>query len=158
MTFDSGEYKVITPLYPSEGERFVEPTFLDLEEISHLYRTTAHEEDYINPTVDGILSWRRITSCAIDSNTSLENWKQRLHELSMRICARIDRALRWVGTKIREPPSFHIINNLETFLAQHEDAVLYNQILLALDLALKATPARCWGTYKETIIDWYQCK
>ena len=34
MTFESGEYRVITPLDPSEGERFVEPTCLDLEEIN----------------------------------------------------------------------------------------------------------------------------
>jgi hypothetical protein len=33
MTFESGDYRVIAPLDPSEGERFVEPTFLDLEEI-----------------------------------------------------------------------------------------------------------------------------
>jgi hypothetical protein len=36
MTFDSGEYRVIVPLDPSEGERFVEPTCLDLEEINQL--------------------------------------------------------------------------------------------------------------------------
>jgi hypothetical protein len=40
MTFESGEYRVIAPLDPSEGERLVEPTCLDLEEINHLYRTT----------------------------------------------------------------------------------------------------------------------
>ena len=37
MAFDSGEYKVIAPLDPSEDERFVEPTCLDLEEFNHLY-------------------------------------------------------------------------------------------------------------------------
>jgi hypothetical protein len=37
MTFESGEYRVIAPLDPSEAERFVEPTCLDLEEINHLY-------------------------------------------------------------------------------------------------------------------------
>jgi hypothetical protein len=47
---------------------------------------------------------------------------------------------------------------LETFLTQYEDEVLENQRLLALDLALKATPTRWWGTHKETITDWYQCK
>jgi hypothetical protein len=47
---------------------------------------------------------------------------------------------------------------LETLLAQYEDKVLENQRLLALDITLKATPARWWGTHKETIIDWYQCK
>jgi hypothetical protein len=41
MTFESVEYRVIAPLDPSEGEMFLEPTFLDLEEINQLYRTTA---------------------------------------------------------------------------------------------------------------------
>jgi hypothetical protein len=91
-----------------------------------LYRTIARDEDYINPNADGILSWRSITSCETDSDTGLENWQQRLHEVSTRRCARIDHALRWVGTEIREPPSFHGINDLETFLAQYEDKVLEN--------------------------------
>jgi hypothetical protein len=43
MTFESGEYRVIAPLDPSEGERFVEPTCLDLEEINQLYRTNMRE-------------------------------------------------------------------------------------------------------------------
>jgi hypothetical protein len=88
----------------------------------------------------------------------LENWQQRLHEVSTRRCARINRAVRWVGTEIREPPSFHGINDLETLLSEYEEAVLENQRLLALDLSLKATPTRWWGTQKETITDWYQCK
>jgi hypothetical protein len=158
MTFESGDYRVIAPLDPSEGERFVEPTCLDLEEIDQLYRTTARDADYINPTADGVLSWWSITSCTTDSDTGLENWQQRLHEVSTRRCARIDRAVRWIGTEIREPPSFHGLNDLETFLTQYEDEVLENQRLLALDLALKATPARWWGAHKETITDWYQCK
>jgi hypothetical protein len=41
MIFESREYRVIASL---EGERFVEPTCLDLEEINQLYRTTAHDE------------------------------------------------------------------------------------------------------------------
>jgi hypothetical protein len=32
---------VIAPLDPSEGERFVEPTCLELEEIDQLYRKIA---------------------------------------------------------------------------------------------------------------------
>jgi hypothetical protein len=74
LTFESEDYKVIAPLDPSEGEGFVEPTCLDSEEIGQLYRTTTHEEDYVNPTVDGVLNWCSITSCAIDSYTELENW------------------------------------------------------------------------------------
>ena len=81
-----------------------------------MYITTARDEDYVNPTIDGVLSWWSITSCVIDSDIGLEKWKQRLHEVSTRICARIDRVVRWVGTKIREPPSFHGVNDLEEFL------------------------------------------
>jgi hypothetical protein len=73
MTFELGEYMFIAPLEPSKGERFVEPTCLDLEEIVQLYRTTTRDEDYVNPTADGVLSWRIITSCATDSDTGLEN-------------------------------------------------------------------------------------
>jgi hypothetical protein len=36
MKFESGEYKSIAPLDPSKGERFVEPTCLDMEEINQL--------------------------------------------------------------------------------------------------------------------------
>jgi hypothetical protein len=107
-----------------------------------LYRTNAHEENYVNPTVDGVLSWHNITSCATDSDTGLSNWQQRLHEVSTRRCARIDCIVWWIGIEIKEPPSFHRLNDLETFLTQYEDEVLENQRLLALDLALKATPAR----------------
>jgi hypothetical protein len=72
MTFESGEYKFIVSLDPSEGERFVETTCLDLEEINQLYKTTMCDGDYLNPTAYGILSWWSITSCAIYSDTSLE--------------------------------------------------------------------------------------
>jgi hypothetical protein len=101
MTFESRDYRVTSPLDPSESERFVEPTFLDLEEIGQLYITTALYADYINPTADGVLSWQSITSCKIDLDTRLENWQQRLHEVSTRRCAIIDRAIRWIGTKIK---------------------------------------------------------
>jgi hypothetical protein len=57
MVFESGEYKFIVPMDPLEGERFVEPTFLDLEELNQLYKTTTRVEDYMNPIVDGIFSW-----------------------------------------------------------------------------------------------------
>ena len=91
-----------------------------------MYKTTARAKYYVNPTADGVFSWRSITSCASDSNTGLENWQQRLHEVSTRRCARIERAVRWVGTKIREPPSFYGINDLEEFLTRYKDEVLEN--------------------------------
>jgi hypothetical protein len=71
MTFESRKYRVITPLDPSEVKIFVEPTCLDLEEINQLYQTTVRMEDYINPTIDGVLRCRSITSCASKSDMVL---------------------------------------------------------------------------------------
>jgi hypothetical protein len=62
---------------------------------------------------------------------SLENWQHRLHEVSTRRCTRIDCAVRWVGTKIREPPRFHGVNDLEAFLTWYEDEVLDNHETLS---------------------------
>jgi hypothetical protein len=74
MTFESGEYRVIVPLDPSEGERFVEPTCLGPRGNQPVVQNNCvHDEDYVNPTADKILSWWSITSCAIDSDTGLEN-------------------------------------------------------------------------------------
>jgi predicted 2-oxoglutarate/Fe(II)-dependent dioxygenase YbiX len=74
-----------------------------------------------------------------------------LHEVSTRRCARIDHTVRWVGTKIREPPKFHGLNELEEFIKKYEEEVLGNQRILALDIALKETPARWWGVDNEII-------
>jgi hypothetical protein len=100
------------PIRPIRRERFVDPTCLDLEEINQLYKKNARDGDYVNPTTDGILSWRSITSCVSESDTGLENWIQRLHEVYTRICERIEDTVRWIGMEIREPPSFHLVNDL----------------------------------------------
>jgi hypothetical protein len=100
-----------------------------------------------------MLSWRSISSCASYSGKELENWKQFLHEISTRRCAIMARALRWVGTEVREPPSFYGQNDLEEFFKKFGLEVLESQMLLVLDISLKETPARWWGTHKEKIHD-----
>jgi hypothetical protein len=66
--------------------------------------------------------------------------------------------LRWIGYEVREPPTFYGLNDLEEILMKFELEVVENQRLSVLDIALKATPARWWGTHKEKINKWYQCK
>jgi hypothetical protein len=65
-----------------------------------------------------------------------------IHEVSTRRCTRIECIIRWVGAEVREPPTFHGLNDLEEFLASYEEEVLENQRLLALDIALKETLVR----------------
>jgi hypothetical protein len=100
-----------------------------------------------------MLSWRSIYSCASDSDTGLENWQYCLHDISTRICARLTHTLIWVGTEVREPPSFYDQNDLEEFLLKIELEILESHRLPVLDIYLKATPACWWG---EKIQYWYQ--
>ena len=64
MIFDSRNFRVVAPLDPSDCETYVEPlpdSVLE-DDVNQLYRTTTREEDYVNPTTDGVLSWRSINS------------------------------------------------------------------------------------------------
>jgi hypothetical protein len=67
-----------------------------------------------------MLSWRSIIYCSSNSNIGLDNWQQQLHELSTRRCVRKTCVLRWVGTKVRKPPTFYVLNDLEEFLMKYE--------------------------------------
>jgi hypothetical protein len=81
-----------------------------------------------------------------------------MYEVSTRRCARLTREVHWIGTTVSNLPTFDGLNPLETFLSDFEDSVLMQQRLLAMDEALKATPARWWGAHKSNITDWTQCR
>jgi hypothetical protein len=49
-------------------------------------------------------------------------------------------SLRWVGTKVREPPTFYGQNDLEEFLTKFELEIFESHRLLVLDISLKYTP------------------
>ena len=58
MTFEGKYLRVIVPLDPSQGERYTEPLRdEDYDDLEHIYNIIAREEDYVNPTADGILDW-----------------------------------------------------------------------------------------------------
>ena len=65
--------------------------------------------------------------------------------------------LRWVGTKVCDLPTYEGLPNLYTFITEFEDKVLEPQCLLALTIALKATPTRWWVAHKQYISEWSQC-
>ena len=59
---------------------------------------------------------------------------------------------------MRELPTYEGLPNLVTFLSEFEGRVIEPQRLFALDYVLKATPARWWGTHKQSISEWPQCR
>ena len=85
--------RVVSPIDPLKGQRYVEPVYNEgqVDYLDQIYNVTAMQEDYINPTADGNLRWKSASSCTSDSREALENWKNWLHEVSMRRCTRIMR-------------------------------------------------------------------
>jgi hypothetical protein len=80
MIFEAGNFRLVSPLDPSDCEMYVEPMPDSVlgDDVNHLYRTTIREKNYVNPTIDGVLSWS-INSDISYSNTGVENWQQILH-------------------------------------------------------------------------------
>ena len=84
MTFEDAQIRVIAPLDPLQGPRYVEPIRAEEEEfnIDNLYQMTANQNDDINPTTVGNISWQCDSSSASDSDIGLENWQNKLYEVS----------------------------------------------------------------------------
>ena len=58
MIFEGKELRVIVPLDPSQGARYTEPLRNeDQDVLEHIYNITAKEEDYIDPSAEGIMDW-----------------------------------------------------------------------------------------------------
>ena len=87
MTFENQDIRVITPMDPNEGKKYIKPM---KDEVvrgwDHAYNIS---EDYIHPTVDGELGWRSASSTFSDSNDALENWQNCMHEVSFKKCGLI---------------------------------------------------------------------
>ena len=54
-------------------------------------------------------------------------------------------------------PFYGGLGDINTFLEEYEEKVPEYQILLALDIALRDTPTRWWGTHKKDIVTWKEC-
>jgi hypothetical protein len=76
-----------------------------------------------------------------------------MYEVSQRRCARLTREVQWIDTTVSNLPTFDGLNSLEPFLSDFEETIPMKQRLLAMDEALKSTPARWWGTHKDKITD-----
>ena len=105
-----------------EGQRYVEPVHSEGQGdyLDHIYKAMSSRSDYINPTADEKLSWRSLSSYTSYSGEALENWKNRMCEVSIRRCARITQSVRRVGAEESELPTYEGLPNLAPFLKKFE--------------------------------------
>lgn len=70
VTFEANGIKVVQPLDPCLGPRYIEPVDHNMESdaLDKLYIvTTGRRPNYINPTANGLVSWRSIQYADEDS-------------------------------------------------------------------------------------------
>jgi hypothetical protein len=81
MMFEGYVLRVIMPLDPDEGQRYIEPIKEEdrAYELENIYKLTTRQQDYINPMADGNLSWRSDNACSSDLEEALENWKNNMY-------------------------------------------------------------------------------
>ena len=155
MAFENQDVRVIAPMDPQEGRRYIEPVTDEVgRSWDHAYNIY---EDYIHPTVNGELGWHSDSSSSSNSEDALKNWQNRLHEVSFRKCGFITQSLRRVATETVTLSIYEGLLGLSEFLQEFEEKVFEPQRILALEDARKATPVQWWETHKPMIHEWEQC-
>jgi hypothetical protein len=74
MNFERDGLRVIAPLDLDEGHRYTKPIREEdyAYALENIYNLTAIQQDYINHTFDGNLSWGSDSTCSSDSEEALE--------------------------------------------------------------------------------------
>lgn len=157
MVFESEGTQVIVPLDPAEGKRYTEPLWEE-EEVDHIYKLTMRDEDWINPMADSVLCREKYSKCSSDSDGEIENWKNQLHDVSALRCQRITRDFHCISLEVRELPYFDGSGSIKEFLQTFKAEFPRERRLWALNLAMRATPARLWDMHKEAFQDWEECR
>ena len=73
MVFENEGTRVIVPLDPAEGELYIEPVHEE-DDVDHIYKIIATDEDWINPTADGVIFWEKYIEYLSDLDRKIENW------------------------------------------------------------------------------------
>jgi hypothetical protein len=77
MTFEADGIKVVQPLDPYVGPKYIEPidNNMEREDLDQLHTViVGTRDDYINPNVDGSVNWRSILSVDKDSKLTFDSW------------------------------------------------------------------------------------
>lgn len=98
--------------------------------------------------------WDKDSSYASDLDEELENWKNRLYEVSMLCCNMMTKLLKCVSTQVRNLPHFDGLGDMELFLDEFDLKVPEENRFQALELVLHDMPSHWWGTHKEKFVGW----
>lgn len=160
MIFEKKSLCIVVPLDLAEGTHYTKLVRDDKsdDELECIYKITAQEQYWVNPTADDKISWECEGSCTLDSYEEIERWQNRLHEVTTLNCNMMIRSLRCVATAARDLPMYDELTKVDEFLNKFEREVPKQQGFDALRWALCTVPARWWGTHQRSFEDWRGCR
>jgi len=130
---------------------------MESEDLDQLYTIIVEmRPDYINPTTDGYVSWRSIQSTEEDSELAF-GWQHGSYEIISIIFSTI-RATRWIGTEMRDHPTYNGTSYLNSFLTDIDTKYVPYKRILVLETTLKDTPSRWWATHIASLLYWEDAK
>jgi len=70
MIFEKKSLHLVIPLDSAEGPHYTEPVHDEGSDdaLDCIYNITARNQDWINPTVEGRISWEHVETCTTDSD------------------------------------------------------------------------------------------
>ena len=102
MIFEKKSLRVVVPLDPAKGVRYTEPMCNDdnNDELDCIYYITVQDQDQVNPSTDGRISWECDSSCTSnsDEDEEVEHWQNQLHEVRTLNCNMMIRSLHCMIT------------------------------------------------------------
>ena len=102
----------------------------------------------MNSIADGIISWELESSYTSDSNDEIEQWHNRLHEVTTLNCNMMVILLRHVVREARELPIDTGATNMEELIDHCDKAILEQKQLGAQTETLCETTAQGWRTHQ----------
>jgi len=115
----------VVPLDLVEGLRYTDPVHdCDSDDdLDCIYKKTAQDHDWVNPAVDGRISWERESTCTSDLDKEIERWQNWLHKVTTLNCNVMIRSLHCVATEARDLPMYDILTVVYDLLNKIEREV-----------------------------------
>ena len=115
MVFEKNVTRVIVPLDPVEGMWYTEPAYEE-EELDHIYRMMAQDEDQGDPTTGRVFDWEKNREYFSDPDEELESWQTWLHNFLALRCPQVARTLYFITLEVRDIPHFDESSTVQDFL------------------------------------------
>lgn len=115
MTFEKKSLRIVVPLDPAKVSCYTElmHEYESDDDLDYNYKITAREQDWVNPTTDGRISWEHEISHMSDLDEEIERWQNQLHEVTTLKYNMMTRSLHCILIKMRDFPTYNGLGEVD---------------------------------------------